>query len=72
VSSAEPRTFARTVLTGVQNGSERCANPFCDKQREIKPRGVMAATVHRHAGWTAMPCDDQVGLVKFNDLLDQA
>jgi len=77
-TSAEPRTFARTALTHIQNDSGRCANPFCDKQREIKPRG-------KHGRYCSPPCRmdgyalrrakalfNKVGIIRFHELLDQA
>lgn len=76
--SAEPRTFARTALTHVQNDSGRCTNPLYDKQRKIKPPG-------RHGRYCSPPCRmdgvtrydakallNKVGIVRFHELLDQA
>ena len=79
VSNAEkPRTLAKTALTHGQNDSGRCANPFCDKQRDIKPRG-------KHGRHCSPPCRmdgyalrrakallAKVGISTFHVLLDQA
>jgi hypothetical protein len=78
MTSADPRTCARTALTHVQNDFEWCTNPFCDKQREIKPRG-------KHGRYCSPPCRmdgyalrrvkallNKVGIIRFHELLDQA
>ena len=76
--SADATSCARTALTHIQNDSGRCANPFCDKQRESKPRG-------KHGRYCSGRCRmdgyvlrrvkvllDKVGIIRFHELLDQA
>ena len=76
LSHAERTQCARTALTHIQNGFERCGNPFCDKQREIKPRG-------KHGRYCSAPCRmdgyalkrakallNRVGIIRFHELLD--
>jgi hypothetical protein len=78
MSSTEPRTYARTALTHIQNDFERCANPFCDKQREIKPRGQhgrYCSDQCRTDGYAlrrAKALLNKVGIIRFHELLDQA
>ena len=78
MSSTESRTYARTALTHVQNDFERCANPFCDKQREIKPRGQhgrYCSDQCRTDGYAlrrAKALLNKVGIIRFHELLDQA
>jgi len=75
-TSAEPRTCARTALTHIQNDSGRCANSFCDKQREIKPRGAhgrYCSPACRLDGYSlrrAKVLLDNVGIIEFHRLLD--
>jgi hypothetical protein len=46
---AAPAECARTALTHAQIDFERFANPFCDKQREVKARG-------KHGPYCSAPC----------------
>lgn len=78
MSSTEPRTCARTALTHIQNDSGRYANPFCDKQRETKPRGKHGryccdqCRMDGYALRRAKALLDKVGIVRFHELLGQA
>jgi hypothetical protein len=64
-------------VNAYSNGFQRCGNPFCDKQREIKPRGKDGryCSVHcRMDGYAlrrAKALLDKVGIIKFHDLLDE-
>jgi hypothetical protein len=78
MSSTEPRKCASTALTHIQNDSGRCANPFCDKQREIKPRGKHGryccdqCRMDGYALRRAKALLNKVGIIEFHVLLDQA
>lgn len=56
-TSAKARSCARTALTHTQNDFERCANPFCDKERKIKPRG-------KHGRYCSPQCRMDVYMLK--------
>ena len=75
-TQADHTECARTALTHIQNGFERCGNPFCDRQREIKPRG-------KHGRYCSAPCRmdgyalkrakallNRVGIIRFHELMD--
>jgi hypothetical protein len=72
---AAPAECARTALTHAQIDFERFANPFCDKQREVKARG-------KHGPYCSAPCGmdgyalrrarallKKVGIIRFHQLL---
>jgi hypothetical protein len=78
MSSTAPATFARTALTQLNGHSQRCANPFCEIEVEIKsPRG-------KHGRYCCARCRfdgyalrrakallAKVGVVQFYTLLDE-
>jgi hypothetical protein len=79
MSSAAAQSCATTALTQLNGHSQRCANPFCDIAVEIKsPRGKhgrYCSTQCRMDGFALRRVKallNQVGIVKFNDLLDRA
>ena len=53
-------------------------NPFCDKQRKIKPRGKHGAIARRRVGLDGYALRrvkellNKVGIIRFHELLDQA
>jgi hypothetical protein len=78
MSSTVAQTCVRTALTQSNGHSQRCANPFCDVEVEIKsPRG-------KHGRYCSDRCRldgyalrrvkallDQVGIIRFHALIDQ-
>lgn len=76
MSSAQPAKCVTTALTHIRIDSGRCANPFCDRQREIKPRGKhgrYCSPKCRMDVWAlkrAKALRNQVGVVDFFSKLE--
>ena len=75
-TQADHTECARTALTHIKTVLTRCGNPFCDRQREIKPRG-------KHGRYCSAPCRmdghalkrakallNRVGITRFHELMD--